>query len=77
MKGHAESGDVIFYDIYTNEEKAADPAKADTGLFFFKGTPGAKFAICNAGGGLPMWEQCTTASPTLWSCRRKVTMLLL
>lgn len=51
MKGHAESGDVIFYDIYTNEEKAADPAKADTGLFFFKGTPGAKFAICNAGGG--------------------------
>lgn len=37
MKSHAENGEVIFYDIYTDEEKAADPAKEDTGLFFFKG----------------------------------------
>ena len=51
MKEHAVAGETIFYDIYTDEEKAADPAKADTGLFFFKGNPGAKFAICNAGGG--------------------------
>ena len=51
MKEHAAAGETIFYDIYTDEEKAADPAKADTGLFFFKGNPGAKFAICNAGGG--------------------------
>ncbi len=29
----------------------ADPAKADTGLFFFKGEEDAPFAICNAGGG--------------------------
>lgn len=27
MKSHAENGDVIFYDIYTDEEKAADPEK--------------------------------------------------
>ena len=51
MKDHAAAGDVIFYDIYTDEEKAADPAKEDTRLFFFKGTPGEKFAVCNAGGG--------------------------
>ena len=51
MKEHAEAGETIFYDIYTDEEKAADPAKEDTGLFFFKGEPGAKFAVCNAGGG--------------------------
>lgn len=51
MKSHAAAGDVIFYDIYTDEEKTADPAKADTGLFFFKGSPGGKFAVCNAGGG--------------------------
>lgn len=51
MKSHAGAGDTIFYDIYTDAEKAADPAKKDTGLFFFKGDPGAKFAICNAGGG--------------------------
>ena len=49
MKSHAEAGDVIFYDIYTDEEKTADPAKADTGLFFFKGNPNEKFAVCNAG----------------------------
>ena len=51
MKSRTEAGDTIFYDIYTDAEKAADPAKADTGLFFFKGNPGEKFAICNAGGG--------------------------
>ena len=47
----AVSGDTVFYDIYTDEEKAADPEKEDTGLFFFRGEPGGKTAICNAGGG--------------------------
>lgn len=51
MRSHAENGDVIFYDIYTDKEKEADPAKEDTGLFFFKGNPGERFAVCNAGGG--------------------------
>lgn len=51
MRSHAESGDVIFCDIYSDTEKAADPRKNDTGLFFFKGTPGEKFAVCSAGGG--------------------------
>lgn len=50
LKDHAQAEETIFYDIYTDEEKAADPDKKDTGLFFFKGEPGAKFAICNAGG---------------------------
>lgn len=51
MRDHAAAGDTIFFNIYTEEEKTADPAKEDTGLFFFKGTPGEKFAVCNAGGG--------------------------
>ena len=51
MKKHAEAGETIFYDIYTEEEKLANPQKANTGLFFFKGKSGEKFAICNAGGG--------------------------
>ena len=51
MKTRAEDGETIFYDIYTDEEKAVDPAKENTGLFFFKGKPGARFAVCNAGGG--------------------------
>ena len=52
FKEHADAGDVIFYDIYTDEEKAADPSLNDTGLFFFRGNPGAKFAVCNSGGGM-------------------------
>ena len=51
MKNHAEAGNVIFFDIYTDEEKMSDPAKENTGLFFFKGNPGERFAVCNAGGG--------------------------
>lgn len=50
-EGKADAGEQIFYRIYTDAEIAADPWKADTGLFFFKGNPGAKVAICNAGGG--------------------------
>lgn len=51
LKDRAEAGDAIFIDIYTDEEKAADPWKADTGLFFFRGEPGARTAIVSAGGG--------------------------
>jgi acetyl esterase/lipase len=51
MKTKAEAGQQIFYDIYTDGEKAAIPAKKNTGLFFFRGDPGEKFAILNAGGG--------------------------
>lgn len=48
MKNHAAIGETIFYDLYTEEK---NPDKKDTGLFFFKGTPGEKFSVCNAGGG--------------------------
>ncbi|WKV08483.1 alpha/beta hydrolase-fold protein [Thermoanaerobacterium sp. CMT5567-10] len=51
LKKRAKSGDTIFYDIYSDEEKAQDPTKEDTGLFFFRGNKGAKTAIINAGGG--------------------------
>ena len=51
LGGQAVEGHVIFYDIYTDEEKAADPEKEDTGLFFFRGASGGKTAICSAGGG--------------------------
>ena len=51
MKMRVKQGETIFYDIYTDEEKAKDPAKKDTDLFFFRGNPGEKFAITNAGGG--------------------------
>ena len=47
----ADAGKTIFYDIYTEQEKAADPAKRNTGLFFYRGKPGAPFAVVNPGGG--------------------------
>ena len=51
LKDQVESGAQIFYDIYTDEEKAEDPDKENTGLFFFRGEPGEKTAVINAGGG--------------------------
>lgn len=51
MLEKATNGETIFYDIYTKEEKKADPDKENTGLFFFRGNAKAKFAVVNAGGG--------------------------
>jgi acetyl esterase/lipase len=51
LRGQAEQGNRVFYDIYSDAEQRADPAKDDTGLFFFRGEPGAPFAIVCAGGG--------------------------
>lgn len=51
FKDQTLTGNQVFYDIYTEEEKAADPRKADTGLFFFRGNENAKFAVTCAGGG--------------------------
>lgn len=51
MKSRAQAGQQIFYDIYTEEEKAEDPSRENTGLFYFRGNPGEKFAVVNAGGG--------------------------
>ncbi len=51
LKSHALAGDTVFFDIYTEAEKLADSRKRNTGLFFFRGNKGARFAVCNAGGG--------------------------
>lgn len=40
FRDKAASGEPVFYNIYTDEEKTADPAKEDTGLFFSKGIQG-------------------------------------
>lgn len=51
LHDRAASGEQVFYDIYTEEEKEKDPSKENTGLFFFKGKPDEKVAVVNAGGG--------------------------
>ena len=47
----ASAGETVFYDVYSEAEKTADPAKRDTGFFCFQGKPGGKVAILCAGGG--------------------------
>lgn len=51
LQERVTEGETVFYDIYSEAEKLADPAKENTGLFFFRGNEGAPFAIVNAGGG--------------------------
>lgn len=47
----AGQGRPIFFDIYTEAQKREQPAKARTGLFFYRGRPGAPFAVVAPGGG--------------------------
>jgi acetyl esterase/lipase len=51
MIDDASVGRTIFYDLYTKAQKKAEPSRNDTGLFFFRGKPGAPFAIIAPGGG--------------------------
>ncbi len=51
IRRQAAAGETVFYDIYSETEKAQDLDKKNTGLFFFRGNEGAKTAIVNAGGG--------------------------
>lgn len=51
MIDEAASGETIFYDFYTDRQKQSDPTKESTGLFFFRGKPGAPFAVISPGGG--------------------------
>ena len=50
MTDKVGSGEKIFYDYYTQEEKFQEPSKNNTGLFFFRGEPNSSFAVISAGG---------------------------
>ena len=51
MIDEVRDGKTIFYDLYSEQQKQEDPSKERTGLFFFRGAPGAPFAIVCPGGG--------------------------
>jgi acetyl esterase/lipase len=51
MIDDASAGRTVFYDFYTDTERQADPSRKDTGLVFFRGKPGAPFAVVAPGGG--------------------------
>jgi acetyl esterase/lipase len=44
-------GQVVFHRFYTPDQRRADPTLENTGLFFFRGRPGAPFALIAPGGG--------------------------
>lgn len=50
LKEHALCGEQIFFPLYSKAEISAEPDKADTGLFFFKGREDAPQALICAGG---------------------------
>ena len=76
LKSRAQAGETVFYDIYTQQEKQADPEKENTGLFFFKGTPGENLPCATRAVALPMWAPCKTASPMRWSFPKRAIMPL-
>jgi outer membrane protein assembly factor BamB len=51
MIADVNGGRSVFYDVYSAGEKRNEPTKANTGLFFFRGKPGAPFAVISPGGG--------------------------
>jgi acetyl esterase/lipase len=44
-------GRTVFYRFYSEGERQQEPARDNTGLFFFRGRPGAPFAVVCPGGG--------------------------
>ena len=51
MIDDTRGGRTVFYDFHTPAEKRNEPSLENTGLFFFRGRPGAPFAIISPGGG--------------------------
>ncbi len=51
MIDDAASGKTVFYRFYSEAQTRQQPALENTGLFFFRGSPGAPFAVICPGGG--------------------------
>lgn len=47
----ASQREAIFYPIYTEAERAADPSLEETGLILIRGEPGMPVAVLTSGGG--------------------------
>jgi acetyl esterase/lipase len=51
MIDDVNSGHAVFYPFYREDQNQGQPARENTGLFFFRGKPGAPFAVISPGGG--------------------------
>jgi hypothetical protein len=64
MIDDATAGKTVFYDIYTNAQRRADPTREHTGVFFFRGHPNAPFVVIAPGSDSRTSRPCTRVSPT-------------
>ena len=51
MIDEVAAGKTVFYRFYSAAQRQQQPARTNTGLFFFRGRPGAPFAVIAPGGG--------------------------
>jgi acetyl esterase/lipase len=51
MIDDAARGQTVFYNFYSEAQQKQQPARKNTGLFFFRGKAGAPIAVISPGGG--------------------------
>jgi acetyl esterase/lipase len=71
MIDEVAAGRTIFYDFYTERQKQQDPAKNSTGLFLYRGRPGAPFSIVCPGGGFSYVGSLHEGFPLGWAISKK------
>lgn len=71
MIDDVNAGKAVFYDFYTVKQKQEDPSKNAAGLFFYRGKPGAPFAIVCPGGGFSYVGSLHEGYPLAWEISKK------
>lgn len=71
-----DAGETVFYDIYTDEEKAEDPAKKILDYSFSGEIPEVNLPYAMREVVLLMWELCRTVSHMRWKFLNEDIMLL-
>lgn len=61
----------MFYDIYTEEEKAADHVKKIPVCSSSRERRARNLPCATQAAASPMWALCRTVFPTLWNCPRR------
>lgn len=70
----ASAGETVFYDVYSEAEKTADPAKRDTGLFCFRESPAGRLPFFARAAVSVTSARCTTVFPMRWRFPGRVFM---
>lgn len=71
LRNRALNGETVFYDIYTESEKTADPTSATRACSSSRVRPARNSPCAMRAADSPMWARCTTVSRTHWSFRRR------